>query len=158
MNGIIIVLLVLIAVYIIFSALNDIITQHHLDMDRTFNNSLRRAEQLAYIWFYEIKPDEYQNAELILFKTPYGEYWNDLPMITVPIIRPLTGKPLLRRDYVTGEDVKVQYDYKKVIKENYLKKYHTSCDLFYRFELMMFRSSLAGDMEKLVWRYGKWAL
>lgn len=157
MIGIIIVLLTMFAIYLIFSALKDSLTQHHLDMDMTFNNSLRRAEQLAFIWFYEIRPELYPLNEIMCFKTPYGYYWTDLPVVEIPIIRPLTGKPVYRRDYLTGVEESIRYEAHKIVARNYLKKYHTSCDLFCRLEIMWFRSSLAGDMEKLVWRYGKWA-
>lgn len=139
MIGIILAMLTLVVFWNIFSAINDSITQQHLDMDRTFYNSLRRAEQLAYIWFYEIKPDEYRITELICFKTPCGQYWDGLPMACIPVIVPLTGRPQTRRNYLTGKEETVKYRYKKEIQANYLKKYHTSCDLFFKFQCMFDR-------------------
>ncbi len=132
MSGIIIAVLTMLAVYLIFSALNDIITQQHLDMENTLHNSLRRAEQLAYIWFYEIKPAEFINAELLCFQTPAGEFWNHVRMICIPIIIPLTGKPVLGSDRITFKEEERNYTYKKMINPNYVKKYHTSDDLFFK--------------------------
>lgn len=86
--GTILAALILFALYIIISAYIQMKTQQRLDMENTFKNSLKRAEQLAYIWFFEIQPTTYPKSRLINFVTPCGEYWDGLPMIDIPKIQP----------------------------------------------------------------------
>ena len=79
-------------------------------------------------------------------------------MACIPIVVQLTSKPVVGLDEVGSQ--RIEQKYKKGIRANYLKKYHTSDDLFHKFRLMLYhyeirfyRNSLALDLEKLVWRY-----
>ena len=78
-DGITIVILFLWFGYYIFGSLKQLTTQHHLDMDNTYKIFLRRADQRACIFWYEIEPtfpSDYRS--LVFYDTPAGTLYTSL--------------------------------------------------------------------------------
>jgi len=73
MTGIILGILFFTGIVIMFrSVLNRIEMQHHLYQENNYKIYLKRAEQLAYVFLYNIHPTIFPNADLLMFETSSG--------------------------------------------------------------------------------------